>query len=192
MIKYYSKRSFVFFLVPIFLCVCMIGIQAKQIEQIEKEGNSMELEIKSTAFEEGGSIPRKYTCDGTDISPPLSWTQPPEGTKSLVLICDDPDAPMGTWVHWVLYSLSPDTLELPEDVPDKKEVLGGAMQGTNDFRRIGYGGPCPPSGTHRYYFTLYAIDSEPGLGAGATKKEVLTNIEGHVLAEGQLMGRYSR
>lgn len=192
MIKYYSKRSFVFFLVPTFLCVCMIGIQAKQIEQIEKEGNSMELEIKSTAFEEGGSIPKKYTCDGTDISPPLSWTQPPEGTKSLVLICDDPDAPMGTWVHWVLYGLSPDILALPEDIPDKKEVLGGARQGTNDFRRIGYGGPCPPGGTHRYYFKLYAIDSEPGLSSGATKKEVLKSIEGHILAEGQLMGRYSR
>ncbi len=178
--------------IPIFLCVCMIGIQAKQIEQIEKEGNSMKLEIRSTAFEEGGSIPKKYTCDGTDISPPLSWTQPPEGTKSLVLICDDPDAPMGTWVHWVLYGLSPDTLELPEDVPDKKEILGGARQGTNDFRRIGYGGPCPPGGTHRYYFKLYAIDSEPGLSSGATKKEVLDSIEGHVLAEGQLMGRYSR
>ncbi len=189
MIKYYSKRFFVFFLVPIFLCVCMIGIQAGQIE---KEGNSMKLEIKSTAFEEGGSIPKEYTCDGTDISPPLSWTQPPEGTKSLVLICDDPDAPMGTWVHWVLYGLSPDTLELPEDIPDKKEILDGARQGTNDFRRIGYGGPCPPSGTHRYYFKLYAIDSELDLSSGATKKEVLKNIEGHVLAEGQLMGRYSR
>ncbi len=152
----------------------------------------MKLEIRSMAFEEGGSIPRKYTCDGANISPPLSWTQPPEGTKSLVLICDDPDAPMGTWVHWVLYGLSPDTLKLPEDIPDKKEVLGGAKQGTNDFRRIGYGGPCPPGGTHRYYFKLYAIDSEPGLGAGATKKEVLESIEGHVLAEGQLMGRYSR
>jgi Raf kinase inhibitor-like YbhB/YbcL family protein len=192
MIKYYSKRSFVFFLVPTFLCVCMIGVQAKQIEQIEKEGNSMKLEIRSTAFDEGGSIPRKYTCDGTDISPPLSWMQPPEETKSLVLICDDPDAPMGTWVHWVLYGLSPDTLALPEDVPDKKEVLGGARQGTNDFHKIGYGGPCPPGGTHRYYFKLYAIDSEPGLNSGATKKEVLDSIEGHVLAEGQLMGRYSR
>jgi Raf kinase inhibitor-like YbhB/YbcL family protein len=99
---------------------------------------------------------------------------------------------MGTWVHWVLYGLSPDTLELPEDVPDKKEVMGGARQGTNDFRRIGYGGPCPPSGTHRYYFKLYAIDSEPDLSSGATKKEVLESIEGHILAEGQLMGRYSR
>ena len=184
-----SNTVCVYIFVPIFLCICIIGIQAGQIE---KEGNSMKLEIRSTAFEEGGSIPRKYTCDGPDISPPLSWTQPPEGTKSLVLICDDPDAPMGTWVHWVLYGLSPDTLELPEDIPDKKEVMGGARQGTNDFHRIGYGGPCPPGGTHRYYFKLYAIDSEPGLNSGATKKEVLTNIEGHVLAEGQLMGRYSR
>ncbi|HDY69228.1 MAG: YbhB/YbcL family Raf kinase inhibitor-like protein [Candidatus Scalindua sediminis] len=152
----------------------------------------MKLEIKSTAFKEGGTIPKKYTCDGSDISPPLSWTQLPEGTKSLVLICDDPDAPMGTWVHWVMYGLSPNTLGLPEGVPGKKEVLGGAKQGTSDFRRIGYGGPCPPGGTHRYFFKLYAIDSELDLSAGATKKEVLSHIEGHVLAEGQLMGRYSR
>ncbi len=151
----------------------------------------MKLEIKSTAFVEGGTIPKKYTCEGPNISPPLSWTQPPEGTKSLVLICDDPDAPMGTWVHWVLYGLSPNTLELPEDVPGKKEVLGGAKQGTNGFRRIGYGGPCPPGGTHRYFFKLYAIDSELDFSAGATKDEVLRDIEGHILAEGQLMGRYT-
>ncbi|MFQ5965417.1 MAG: YbhB/YbcL family Raf kinase inhibitor-like protein [Candidatus Scalinduaceae bacterium] len=152
----------------------------------------MKLEIKSTSFVEGGTIPGKYTCDGPDVSPPLSWAQSPEGTKSLVLICDDPDAPMGTWVHWVLYGLSPNTLELPEGIPVEEVVLGGAKQGTNDFRRIGYGGPCPPGGTHRYYFKLYAVDSELDLDAGATKDEVLKAIEGHVLAEGQLMGRYSR
>jgi Raf kinase inhibitor-like YbhB/YbcL family protein len=184
-----SKRVLIFFLVPFMLCICLFGIQAKQLK---KEDNTMKLEIKSKAFVEGGTIPKKYTCDGSDISPPLSWTQPPEGTRSLVLICDDPDAPMGTWVHWVLYNLSPNRLELPEGVPGKKEVLSGAKQGTNDFRKIGYGGPCPPGGTHRYYFKLYAIDSELDLNAGATKKEVLREIEGHILAEGQLMGRYSR
>jgi Raf kinase inhibitor-like YbhB/YbcL family protein len=189
MSNFVSIRSWIYFLVPILLCVCLIGVQATQMG---KEGYTMKLEIKSTAFKEGGFIPKKYTCDGSDISPPLLWTQPPDGTKSLVLICDDPDAPMGTWVHWVLYGLSPDTLELPEGVPDKKEVIGGSKQGTNDFRRIGYGGPCPPGGTHRYFFKLYAIDSELDLSAGATKKEVLRAIEGHILAEGQLMGRYSR
>ena len=189
MAQYISNTVCVCIFIPIFLCVCLIGIQARQTG---KEGYAMKLEIKSTAFVEGGTIPKKYTCDGPDISPPLSWTQPPEGTKSLVLICDDPDAPMGTWVHWVMYGLSPSTLGLPEGVPDKKEVPGGAKQGTNDFRRIGYGGPCPPGGTHRYFFKLYAIDSELDLSAGATKKEVLSDIEGHILAEGQLMGRYSR
>ncbi len=189
MSQYISKVFWIFFLVSFLLYICLIGVQAKQIG---KEGYAMKLEIKSTAFKEGGTIPKKYTCDGPDVSPPLSWAQPPEGTKSLVLICDDPDAPMGTWVHWVLYGLSPNTLELPEGVPDKKEVLGGAKQGTNDFRKIGYGGPCPPGGTHRYFFKLYAIDSELDLSAGATKKEVLKRIEGHILAEGQLMGRYSR
>lgn len=189
MAQYISNMVCVCIFIPIFLCVSLIGIQARQIE---KEGYAMKLEIKSTAFVEGGTIPKKYTCDGADISPPLSWTKPPEGTKSLVLICDDPDAPMGTWVHWVMYGLSPNTLGLPEGVPDKKDVLDGAKQGTNDFRRIGYGGPCPPGGTHRYFFKLYAIDSELDLSAGATKKEVLSRIEGHVLAEGQHMGRYSR
>jgi len=151
------------------------------------------IEIKSSAFEEGGMIPRKYTCDAEDVSPPLSWTQPPAGTKSLVLICDDPDAPVGTWVHWVLYNLSPDVTELPEGVPPNEIVLGGAMQGTNDFRRIGYGGPCPPRGpAHRYFFKLYAVDYQPKLRPGARKKDVLKAIEGHILAEGQLMGRYKR
>lgn len=189
MLHFLTKRVWIFFLVPIILFICLICVQARHIG---KEGYVMKLEIKSTAFEEGGSIPKKYTCDGPDVSPPLSWTQPPEGTKSLVLICDDPDAPMGTWVHWVLYNLSPNRLELPEGVPGKKEVLDGAKQGTNDFRKIGYGGPCPPGGIHRYYFKLYAVDFEPDLNAGATKKEVLSAIDGHILAEGQLMGRYSR
>ena len=153
----------------------------------------MKLDIKSMAFGEGNSIPKQYTCDGADISPQLSWSQPPEGTGSMVLICDDPDAPMGTWVHWVLYGLSPDTLEISENIPDDKEVLGGAKHGVNDFHKYGYGGPCPPGGTHRYFFKLYAVDTEVvDLDPDATKDEVLVAIKGHVLAEGQLMGRYSR
>ncbi len=189
MAQYILKRGWVIILVSIFLCICLVGVQAKQIG---KGVFDMELKINSAAFEEGGNIPKKYTCDGPDISPPLSWSQPPEGTKSLVLICDDPDAPMGTWVHWVLYGLSPNTLGLPEGIPAKEEILGGAKQGITDFRRIGYGGPCPPGGTHRYYFKLYAVDSIPDLDAGATKDDVLEAIEGHILAKGQLMGRYGR
>ena len=152
----------------------------------------MEIKMESTAFNEGGMIPKRYTCDGTDISPPLSWTSVPNGTKSLALICDDPDAPMGTWVHWVLFNIPSDMKELPEGVPLQKKLENGAIQGINDFHKIGYGGPCPPGGTHRYYFKLYALDTEMNLEAGITKAELLKAMEGHILAEGQLMGRYTR
>ena len=190
MLKYIIKSSRARNLIPLILFSCVIGIH---VEAIGKEGYAMKLDIKSTAFGEGNSIPKQYTCDGADISPQLSWSQPPEGTGSMVLICDDPDAPMGTWVHWVLYGLSPDTLEISENIPDDKEVLGGAKHGVNDFHKYGYGGPCPPGGTHRYFFKLYAVDTEVvDLDPGATKDEVLVAIKGYVLAEGQLMGRYSR
>jgi len=138
-------------------------------------------------------IPVKYTCDGPDLSPPLQWTIPPEGTKSLALICDDPDAPAGTWVHWVLYNLSPETTALPEGVAKDKTVLGSARQGMNDFRRIGYGGPCPPPGApHRYFFKLYALDSPLDLEPGLTKQKILDAMKGHILAQGQLMGKHKR
>lgn len=188
-VRYVSKYRCILFLVPFYMCLCMIGVQ---VGATGMEGNIIKLEIKSAAFGEGDLIPKQYTCDGADLSPQLSWSQPPEGTRSMVLICDDPDAPMGTWVHWVLYGLSPDTLEIFENIPDDKEVLGGAKHGINDFRKYGYGGPCPPGGTHRYFFKLYAVDTEVDLDPGATKDEVLGAIKGHVLAEGQLMGRYGR
>ena len=152
----------------------------------------MEIKITSSAFKEGDMIPARYTCDGANISPPLRWGAPPEGTRSLALICDDPDAPMGTWVHWVIYSLPPEERELSENMPATKTLKNGALQGITDFKRVGYGGPCPPSGTHRYYFKLYALDIVVGLGPGATKKELLKAIENHILASGQLMGRYKR
>lgn len=155
-------------------------------------GEKMEIKIKSTAFTEGGMIPKKSTCDGMDVSPPLTWNSVPEGTKSFALICDDPDAPMGTWVHWVIFNLPGDTKVLPENIPRQKTLASGAKQGINDFRKIGYGGPCPPGGTHRYYFKLYALDTEINLGAGATKAELLKAMEGYILAEGQLMGKYRR
>lgn len=150
----------------------------------------MDIKIKSPAFVPGGKIPGKYTCDGMDISPPLAWTLGPEGTKTFALICDDPDAPMGTWVHWVLFNLPADIIELRENVLPERELKSGTKQGMNDFRKIGYGGPCPPGGTHRYYFKLYALDTKINLDAGATKSELLKAMEGHILAEGQLMGRY--
>ncbi|MDN3509781.1 MAG: YbhB/YbcL family Raf kinase inhibitor-like protein [Candidatus Jettenia sp.] len=152
----------------------------------------MKIEIKSSAFEEGGMIPQKYTCDGEDISPPLSWNSVPNGTKSLALICDDPDAPMGTWVHWVLFNLPANIQGLLENRPHQKTLENGAKQGITDFKKIGYGGPCPPSGTHRYYFKLYALDTEINLDAGITKQQLLKAMEGHIIAEGQLMGKYKR
>ena len=152
----------------------------------------MVIKVLSSAFQEGGMIPADYTCDGRNISPPLSWSGIPEKVVTLALICDDPDAPVGTWVHWVLYNLPASAKELPAGVPPQEKLASGAVQGKNDFRKPGYGGPCPPGGTHRYYFKLYALDKALDLKPGATKKELLKAMEGHILAEGQLMGRYKR
>ncbi len=154
---------------------------------------AMKIQLTSSAFQDGKPIPSKYTCDGEDVSPPLTWTNVPPETKGLALISDDPDAPVGTWVHWVLYDLPPTTAGLSEAVPKSPELANGAKQGMNDFRRIGYGGPCPPPGKpHRYYFKLYALDTVLGLKPGATKAEVEKAMKGHILAQGQLMGTYQR
>lgn len=156
-------------------------------------GSTMTFEIRSTAFTAGGTIPKKYTCDGPDISPSLSWTEPPTGTKSLALIMDDPDAPVGTWVHWVLYNLPPTTRDLPDGTPTTETLTTGAQQGTNDFPKVGYAGPCPPQGpAHRYFFKLYALDTELNLAPKATKKQLEAAMAGHILAQAELMGRYRR
>jgi hypothetical protein len=155
-------------------------------------GKTMSITVTSPAFEPGGMIPAKHTCDGANVSPPLAWTGVPTGAKSIALICDDPDAPRGTWVHWVLYDLAPDSGGLPANAAPDKPPPGGAKQGTNDFRRTGYGGPCPPSGTHRYFFKVYALDTMLSLAAGATKPDLLKAMEGHVLAQGELMGKCRR
>ena len=158
-----------------------------------KGGPAMSLKLTSTAFQPGGTIPKKFTCDGPDVSPALAWSDAPAGTKSLALIMDDPDAPVGTWVHWVLYDLPAGTRELAENVAKQEELPDGARQGRNDFRRIGYGGPCPPAGpAHRYFFKLYALDQKLGLKAGATKADVEKAMKGQILAQGELMGRYGR
>ncbi len=157
------------------------------------ERKRMSLQLSSSAFAEGQPIPAKYTCQGQDISPPLKWSGVPPSAKSLALICDDPDAPMGTWVHWVLYGLPPSVTELSEKVPTTDTLPNGASQGSNDFKRVGYGGPCPPPGNaHRYCFKLYALDTALPLPPKATQKELLKAMEGHILAEGQLMGTYQR
>jgi Raf kinase inhibitor-like YbhB/YbcL family protein len=150
------------------------------------------MEIKSSAFKEGETIPVKYTCDDLDISPPVEWSEGPSGTRTFTLICDDPDAPKGTWVHWVMYNIPADLLKLPENTPKTETLSSGARQGKTDFGSIGYGGPCPPSGTHRYYFKIYALDYAPDYKLVITKKELLKLMEGHTLDEGQLMGRYKR
>jgi hypothetical protein len=150
------------------------------------------MELISSAFNEGEMIPGKYTCDGADVSPPLKWGALPSGTKSLALICDDPDAPVGTWVHWVYYDIPAGSESLPEKVAPEKHPAGGGTQGLNDFRKIGYGGPCPPGGTHRYYFKLYALDTTLNLSPGATKKQLLKAMENHIIGKAQLMGKYKR
>ncbi len=153
----------------------------------------MSLKLTSTAFQPGATIPKKCTCDGPDVSPALAWTDAPAGTQSFALIMDDPDAPVGTWVHWALYDLPASTHELAEGVPKQEELPNGTRQGRNDFRRIGYGGPCPPAGpAHRYFFKLYALDSKTNLKQGASKADLEKVMKGHILAQAELMGRYQR
>jgi len=156
-------------------------------------GQAMAFEITSGAFSEGAVVPSRFTCDGKNISPALSWVGVPAGTKSFALICDDPDAPMGTWVHWVIFNISPKKAGLPEGVPAVRELSDGTRQGINSFRRVGYGGPCPPTGpAHRYFFKLYALDAKLDLPAGSTKKHVLDAMKGHILGETKLTGQYRR
>ena len=150
------------------------------------------IQITSPAFQDGGWIPQDYTCDGADISPELEWSEIPQNTKSLALISDDPDAPSGDWVHWVVCDLPPNLSGLPAGMPIIGKLPIGGIQGRTDFGLIGYGGPCPPSGIHRYFFKVYALNVLLNLEPGATKKELLKAMKGHVLAEGQLMGKYQR
>ncbi|GAB4532305.1 MAG: YbhB/YbcL family Raf kinase inhibitor-like protein [Anaerolineae bacterium] len=158
----------------------------------EKGDQAMAFELTSSAFAAGESIPVKYTCDGDDISPPLAWGDPPQGTQSFALINDDPDAPVGTWDHWILYNLPAEARSLPEGVPPDAELADGSRHGQNSWRRLGYGGPCPPSGTHRYFFKLYALDTTLDLAPGANKKRLLQAMEGHILGQAELMGVYRR
>ena len=152
----------------------------------------MSLTLTSSAFKEGEAIPSLYTCDGQDVSPPLAWTAPPAGTTSFALISDDPDAPGETWVHWVVYNLPPSMRRLPESFPSDKELPDGTRQGRTDFGRTGYGGPCPPGGTHRYFFKLYALDSMLSLAPSATTQQLEEAMKGRILAQAQLMGTYRR
>jgi hypothetical protein len=155
---------------------------------------AMSLALTSDAFVNGQSIPAKYACTGRNISPALAWNEPPSGTQSFALIVDDPDAPMGTWVHWVLFNIPAEKRGLEEDLPiTGKNVDPNAIYvGKNSSGNIGYDGPCPPSGTHRYFFKLYALDTVISLLPGATKEQVLKEMQGHILAQGELMGTFSK
>jgi Raf kinase inhibitor-like YbhB/YbcL family protein len=158
----------------------------------KKGGIPMPLQITSSAFADGSPVPSQYTCDGQDKSPPLNWDAPPAGCKSLALICDDPDAPGKTWVHWVCYDIPPQVKGIAEGCSKSDTIPGGGKQGMTDFGSLGYGGPCPPSGVHRYLFKLYALDSMLNLPAGKTKKQVEAAMQGHILTRGQLVGTYTR
>ena len=173
------------------IALALLGNGLGFSEEPAKGGTPMT--VTSAAFQQAGSIPSKYTCEGSDISPPLKWTGSPASTKSFALICDDPDAPAGTWVHWVPYNLRATATELAEKVEASRTLPGGASQGTNSFMKIGYGGPCPPPGKpHRYFFKLYALDTDLALKPGASKQDLLRAMEKHILAHGELMGTYQR
>jgi len=151
------------------------------------------MELKSIAFKNGDRIPAKYSCQGQDISPPLAWSGAPEQTQALALIVDDPDAPGGVFTHWLVFNIPSQSRQLPEAVPNQSQLSDGTLQGENDFGRTGYGGPCPPPGRpHRYRFTLYALDQPLALKAGASKRQLLDAMQGHILAQDQLVGTYQR
>ncbi len=169
-------------------CVCACAYSATERKE------PMKIQLTSPSFKEGQPIPPKFTCKGADISPALEWDAVPEGTRSIALIMDDPDAPRGTWVHWVLWNLPTEARSLPEAVPAKASLDDGAKQGLNDFPTTGYRGPCPPPGKpHRYYFKLYALDAPLALKEGVARKaDLVAAMKGHILAEGQLMGTFAR
>ena len=183
---------FCFFLTILFIAGSgnMFAQAKDQMNTKIKGGKTME--IKSTSFNHEEMIPAKYTCDGQNISPPLAWSSAPKETKSFALICDDPDAPAGTWVHWVIFDIPANVNSLPEKVVKQEEIAGLGKNGKNTSGHYGYDGPCPPGGTHRYYFKLYALDTILNLNSGLSKEDLLKAMKGHILAEAQLMGRYKR
>jgi Raf kinase inhibitor-like YbhB/YbcL family protein len=180
-----------------FHCLILVGVGLLFVSERpcfsqSKETKRGTIQVVSTAFKQEEMIPKKYTCQGKGISPPLTWTGLPQGVKSIALIMDDPDAPGRTYVHWVVYNMPPNRTGLPEKVRRAKTIPGGGQQGVTTNRKNGYLGPCPPRGVHRYFFKLYALDTQLGLPSGVTKKKLLRAMEGHILAQGELMGKYSK
>jgi hypothetical protein len=181
-------KLWAFLLVLLFLVACAGGEE----ERVLDVSNLPTFTLRSPAFAQGQPIPQRYTCDGEDVSPPLAWEGAPQAA-AFVLIVDDPDAPMGTFTHWVLYNIPGQLTSLPEGLAKEGRLSQGMLQGRNDFGRLGYGGPCPPRGpAHRYYFRLYALHAPLDLPPGANKAQVLKAMEGHVLAWAELMGTYGR
>jgi Raf kinase inhibitor-like YbhB/YbcL family protein len=178
-------------IVPLALAALIGCADANRKDPLAPDPGVASMQLTSTAFKEGDTIPKDYTADGKDVSPPLAWSGQPNNTKSFALICDDPDAPRGTWTHWVLFNIPASRHELPEGVPVEREVLDGARQGSNSFKKLGYGGPNPPPGKpHRYIFTIFALDTQLELQPGVAKQEVEKAMKGHILAEGKLMGKF--
>ena len=173
--------------------ICLAGNPAGVPASRKPGRRAMTFILETKAFPKGGEIPSKYTCSGRNVSPALSWSGAPQATRSFALIVEDPDAPSGTFTHWVVYDLPPGTHQLPENVSQTDGLGGGGRQGRNGFRRTGYGGPCPPPGkAHRYFFRLYALDSTLNLPAGASRQEVESAIRGHLIAQAELMGKFAR
>jgi len=186
-------RKLNIFLIIILILIIFVGIRVREIQRSSKEFSPSlikpfsNMKIESPVFSNNELIPKKYTCDGEDVNPPLKISEVPEEAKSLVLIVDDPDAPMGTWVHWTVWNIDPKTVEIPEN-----SVPEGAVEGITDFGKPGYGGPCPPSGTHRYFFKLYALDTTLDLDSNAKKTDIEKAMKDHILEKAELVGVYSR
>jgi hypothetical protein len=179
--------------VSLAMCILAFGVFAGGSAFAQNDPEMPVVELKTEAFEHEKPIPAKYTCEGEDISPDLAWGELPEGTMELALICDDPDAPVGTWVHWVAYGIPADTSSFVEAFPTDEQTEAGILQGENSWGRIGYGGPCPPKGKpHRYFFKLYALHKELGLKPRVDKKTLEKAMEGHIIGYGELMGTYAR
>ncbi len=190
-----TRKVWLWCCVLVLSCGCQrgrVGANGNNDASTDGGAEKMTVKLTSTAFQDGGMIPAQYTCEGQNISPPLAWGEVPAETKTLALVADDPDAPRGTWVHWVLFNLPATERGLAEATPATETLASGAKQGKNDFGNAGYGGPCPPAGTHRYYFKLYALDAALDLPSGASKEQLSKAMRGHVVAEGELMGRYQR
>ncbi len=183
------KNSSIFIIA---VCMILTACTSSPTETVSAVQTEATMKLTSSAFTQGQPIPAKYSCKGADVSPALAWDEPPAGTKSFALIMDDPDAPMGTWVHWVLFNIPTTAHAWPENTPTDANLPNGAVQGVTSARSNGYHGPCPPSGTHRYFFKLYALDTALNLSSSADKKAVLAAMEGHILAQAELMGTFSK